>query len=69
MLSLRTLHLLFILVAIIAADMFGAWAVWDHSRSNDVLTLIVGVLSFVFGFALIGYGIWVVRKFDRAKIG
>ena len=68
MFSLRTFHLVFILIAIVMADMFGAWAVWDHSRTHDPVTLLWGVLSFMAGFALIGYAIWVVRKFDRAKI-
>ena len=52
----------------VLADMFGAWAVWDHSRTHEPMTLLWGVLSFLAGFALIGYAIWVVRKFDRAKI-
>lgn len=68
MFSLRTFHLVFILIAIVMTDMFGAWAVWDHSRTHNLATLLCGVLSFLAGFALIGYAIWVVRKFDRTKI-
>ena len=68
MFSLRTFHLLFILIAIVLTDMFGAWAVWDHSHTHDRMTLVWGVLSFLIGFALIGYGIWVVRKFDSAQV-
>ena len=68
MFSLRKFHLLFILIAIVFTDMFGAWAVWDHSHTHDHATLVWGVLSFVAGFVLIGYGIWVVRKFDDAHL-
>ena len=68
MLSLRTIHLGFILVAIVAADMFGAWGVWEHSQTGDNAALVCGILSFLVGFGLIGYGIWVVRKLDRTRI-
>lgn len=52
----------------IASDMFGAWAVWSYSHEHDPLLLIVGILSFLFGFALVVYLIWLVRKLDRAKV-
>lgn len=66
--SLTKFHLVFILFAIVTADMFGAWAVWEHSRSGDNMALLVGVLSFVVGFALIVYVVYLVRKLDKAKI-
>ncbi len=66
--SLRNFHFLFILIAIIAADMFGAWAVWSHSQTRELPTLVIGILSFLFGFALVVYLIWLVRKLNRAKI-
>ena len=66
--SLRTFHLVFILLAIVMADVFGAWAVWEHSHSGEGLTLALGIFSFLAGFGLIGYGIWFVRKLNRAKI-
>ena len=68
MFSLRGFHFFFLIVAIMAADMFGAWGVWSYRHSGDVAQLSVGVLSFVFGFALIGYALWLVRKLDRARI-
>jgi hypothetical protein len=66
--SLRGFHFLFLIVAIIAADLFGAWGVWNYRHSGDVLQLAAGVLSFLFGFALIGYALWLVRKLDQARI-
>ena len=66
--SLRTFHLLFILVAIVLADVFGAWAIAEHTHTHDRATLICGIGSFVASFALIGYALWVVRKLDRGKI-
>lgn len=66
--SLKTLHMIFILVSMVAADMFGAWAVWDYSTSRDPSILALGIASFAVGFGLIGYGIWFIRKADRARI-
>lgn len=66
--SLRTIHVLFILVVVVTADLFGAWAVRQHAQSPDTVLLVTGMLSFVAGFAAIAYGIWFVRKADRAHI-
>ncbi len=66
--SLRWFHFLFILVAIVSADLFGAWAIWHHTQTQDMLALVAGVLSFVVSFGLIGYTILLVRKLDNAKI-
>lgn len=66
--SLKTLHVIFILICVVAADMFGAWAVWDYGTSRNPNTLALGIAAFVVGFGLIGYGIWFVRKADRAHI-
>lgn len=68
MLSLRTFHILFVMLIIIAADMFGAWAVWDYRHHHDSMVLTAGILSFAFSFGVIAYAIWLVRKLDRAHI-
>jgi len=67
-LSLRTFHLVFILIAIAGADLFGGWAVHTYQTTHDPMTLMLGIVSFVGGLGLIGYGLWVVAKFDRAHI-
>lgn len=66
--SLRGIHLAFILIVFVASDMFGAWAFWSHSQTPEVLLLVAGVLSFAFGFAVIAYAFWFVRKLDQAQI-
>jgi len=53
--SLRTLHRVFILAAIVLTDMFGAWAIGEHSRTHDTAMLVGGVFSFAPGFGLIVY--------------
>lgn len=66
--SLRTFHLAFVMIVFVLADMFGAWAVYDYSTTRSVPTLIMGVVSFIIGFALIVYLVWFLRKLDRARI-
>lgn len=68
MLSLRTFHLIFMVIVIIAADMFGAWGVWTYSQTGEAWTLPAGILSFAVGLALIAYAVWFVKKLDKAHI-
>lgn len=67
--SLRWVHFVFVLVCLIVTDMFGAWAVYDFSQSKDVFTLVMGIVAFALGFAIVAYAIWLVKKFDKAQIG
>lgn len=68
MLSLRSFHLVFVVIVIIAADMFGAWGVWTYSQTGEGWTLTAGILSFVAGLALIAYALWFVKKLDAAHV-
>jgi hypothetical protein len=61
-------HLVFVLVAIVATDMFGGWAVREHTQTHETATLIIGLTSFAAGFVLVVYGLWVARKFNQAQI-
>lgn len=56
------------MVAFVATDLFGAWAVWQYSQTGEILALLAGIVSFSIGFALVGYVLWMLHKFDRAKI-
>ena len=66
--SLKTLHLVFIIVAIIAADMFGAWAIWSFPITGNSLNLALGILTLVGGLALTVYAFYFVRKMEREKL-
>jgi len=66
--SLKTVHLLFLLAVIIITDMFGAWAVHEHGETHDTATLVWGIISFLIGFGVIVYAVWVVRTFDKTKM-
>ena len=65
--SLKTFHLVFIIAAIIAADMFGAWAIW-HRASIGGLTFALGVFTLIGGLALTVYAFYFVRKAEREKL-
>lgn len=66
--SLKTFHIIFVLLCIVAADMFGAWAVFDYRQSGNTTNLVLGIASFVFGLGMIAYGAWFVRKLTRAHL-
>jgi len=66
--SLRTFHLVFILLAIVGADLFGAWAIWTFAGTKDGLVLGMGILSLVGGFGLIWYAYRLVQGMDTAHI-
>ena len=66
--SLRTFHLLFILLAIVGADLFGLWAVWTYFGTKELLTLTLGIVSFLGGLGLIVYAVRLVRMLDKAHI-
>lgn len=68
MLSLRGFHLLFILIAIGGADVFGVWALRDYDRTGSVTMFVLGVLTLAGGVALMVYAYLFVRKMDRAHI-
>lgn len=68
MLSLRTFHLGFILLAIIGADLFGIWSVWYWANNREHMILFLGILSLLGGLGLTVYAIRLVRSLDRAGI-
>jgi hypothetical protein len=66
--SLRWFHLVFLLIVMIGADLFGAWAVWNHAGGGNPLILGMGCVSLAGGLGLAAYVAWLVRKLDRAHV-
>lgn len=66
--SLKTFHLIFILIVIVGAELFGARGVWFYRHTGDLLTLWLGLLSLVGGVGLSVYALFFVRKLDKAGI-
>jgi hypothetical protein len=66
--SLRSFHLVFLLVAIVGADLFGAWAVWQYVEQKDGMMLALGIIAVLGGLGLIWYAFKLVRQLDRANV-
>lgn len=66
--SLKSFHLIFILLVIVCAELFGAREFWYYSQTQDALTLFVGVLSVLGGLATCVYAFIFVRKMDEGHI-
>lgn len=66
--SLRTFHLIFILLAIVCAELFGAREFWLYSLTKDAAALWLGVVSVLGGLGLSVYALFFVRKMDAAHI-
>jgi hypothetical protein len=60
--SLKAFHVFFVVVSVLCALGFGAWAVSDYLRTGSSGALWMGILGFVAAAALVWYGIWFLRK-------
>ena len=68
MLSLRSFHLVFLLLAIVGADLFGAWAIWQYVEQKDGTMLALGLIAALGGLGLIWYTFKLVRQLDQANV-
>jgi hypothetical protein len=50
--SLRVFHLVFILIAIMGADLVGGWAVHEYRVGGSVPTLLLGIGCMIGGLGL-----------------
>lgn len=66
--SLRWFHYIFILFAIIGADLAGAMILRSVRETGSVLDFVAGLLTLVGGLGLAAYAIWLTRKFDRLHL-
>jgi hypothetical protein len=66
--SLRTFHLIFILVVIMSAELFGARELWHYQSTNDPGMLWMGILSLAGGLGLSVYALIFVRKMDSSGV-
>jgi len=66
--SLRTFHLIFILIVIVSAEMFAMRELWYYQQTGEIATLSMGLLSLIGGLGLSVYSLFFVRKMDSAEI-
>ena len=63
--SLKALHVCFIILSILLALGFGVWAVRDFVFTKNLMNLGMGAFSFLGGVVLIGYLFWFLSKMKR----
>jgi hypothetical protein len=60
--SLKTFHIVFVIISVALAFFFGGWLLHEYSLDGAKSQLIAGLASFVAGVGLIWYGKSVLRK-------
>ena len=65
--SLKAFHVFFVVLSVLCALGFGAWAVFDYRRTGSGGTLVLGVLGFAAAAALVWYGLWFLRKLKNVS--
>jgi hypothetical protein len=65
--SLKAFHIFFVVVSILCALGFGAWAISDYLRTGRGSVLALGILGFVAAVALVWYGLWFLRKLKNVS--
>ena len=68
--SLKTFHIIFIVLAIGVCLFFGLWSCWYHSQHPNKLYLWLGLCTIGFALGLVIYGVKFFRKLrllDQSK--
>ena len=66
--SLKAFHVVFIVLSILLAGGFAAWSLMNYAAPGGVKSdLWVGIGSGVAGLALVGYGIYFLKKLKHVS--
>ena len=65
--SLKAFHVFFVVLSVLCALGFGAWALFDYQRTKSGGILALGVLGFAAAGALVVYGFWFLRKLKNVS--
>ena len=63
--SLKAVHICFILFSVILVWGLGFWGIRDYSTTKNLIHFFLGIGSFVGGALLVGYLVWFVYKMKR----
>ena len=62
------MHLAFVLVVFVLAEIFAAWALLQYPRTGDQISLWTGLLAFIGGLGLCVHAVRYARKMDTAQL-
>ncbi len=65
--SLKAFHIVFIISAILLDLAFGILTFKHYIANSNPVYLFLGLLSFVFGVALLAYGVWFLNELKKLK--
>ena len=65
--SLKTFHILFVVLSTLLSVGFGVWAVGRYMDGSGAVYLLVTGAAMVFAAALIAYGFWFLRKLKHVS--
>ena len=66
--SLKVIHVFFIMASIVLSAFYGAWQIDIAARSGAVLDWLLGLVSVLAGLALVFYLVWFIRKMKSIRI-
>ena len=65
--SLKAVHIIFVVVCTVFLVSFGLWAVREFRSTGDSGNLVLALVAFVGAAVLIPYGIWFLRKLKNVS--
>lgn len=66
--SIKTFHLIFIVIATLFCGAFGVWAVFYNSATDGTLAKVLGALSLIVSGVLAIYAVYFYRKSKNISI-
>lgn len=65
--SLKSFHIVFVIISTLLCVGFGFWALDARSENGETSLLVAGVGSLGCGVALVVYGVWFLRKLKEVS--
>lgn len=65
--SLKAFHIVFVAMSTLLSIGFGLWAAREYVGGKSTGLLLAAVGSLVFAVALVGYGVWFLRKLKKVS--
>ncbi len=65
--SLKTFHIVFIIMSTALSLGLGVWATRDFAQSGSLVNLSLGAGSFIGSVVLVCYGVWFLRKLKHVS--